>query len=383
MGASLLEERHLTLAARMQQEAQVFEPRPGAAQDFSQLAKALAQIGCFRHLIPKAYGGQADPVEVRSLCAIREELAYRSAAADSIFAVHGLGTYPLLLGADEELRRSLLPGAAEGSTIFAFALTEPEAGSDVSAISCSARRSGDSYLLNGVKRFISNAGIASHYTLFARTAEGSKGLSTFVIPAGSAGLRVLPQRLLGEHPIGELVLENCRIAASLRVGAEGNGMQMAFATLDVFRSSVGAAAVGMARRALDEAVAYAQKRRQFGGPLAALQGVQFLLAESAAEIDAARMLVHKAAAKKDEGAARITYEAAVAKLFASEAAHRAIDRCLQIHGANGLIHGSPTERLYRDIRALRIYEGASEVLKVVIARQLLSQTGSTSDLPHR
>jgi acyl-CoA dehydrogenase len=383
MGASFLEDRHLTLAAWMRQQAQAIEPRPGVPEDFSQLAKALARLGCFRHLVPKAYGGEADPVEVRLLCAIREELAYRSAAADSIFAVQGLGTYPLLLGADEELRRSLLPSAADGTAIFAFALTEPEAGSDLSAISCSAHRSGDHYLLNGVKRFISNAGIASHYTLFARTAEGSKGLSTFVVPTSSPGLRVLPQRLLGEHPIGELVLDNCRIATSQRVGGEGNGMQLALSTLDVFRSTVGAAAVGMARRALDEAVTYAQKRRQFGGPLASLQGVQFLLAESTTEIDAARLLVQRAAAKKDQGAARITYEAAVAKLFATEAAQRAIDRCLQIHGANGLIHGSATERLYRDIRALRIYEGASEVLKVVIARHLLSQTGSTSELPPR
>lgn len=371
-----LEQRHLLLAKRMRQAAVALERSADESEDFQRVTQALAQTGAFRHLLPKTFGGEADRVEVRSFCVLREELAYRSAAADAIFAVQGLGTHPLLLDGDEPLRRSLLPSAANGSAIFAFALTEPEAGSDLSAIRCAARRNGDHYVLSGAKRFISNAGIATHYTLFARTAEGSKGLSTFVVPKDAPGLRIAPMRMLAEHPIAELTFDDCRVPASLRVGDEGNGMRLALSTLDVFRSTVGAAAVGMARRALDEAIGHAQRRRQFGGPLAALQGVQFLLAESAAEIAAARLLVHSAAAKKDEGATRIAYEAATAKLFATEAAQRAVDRCLQVHGGYGLIKDSIMERLYRDIRALRIYEGASEVLKVVIARYLLSDSNS-------
>jgi acyl-CoA dehydrogenase len=375
MSTTVLEERHLKIAAQLREAAAALEPLAGEAEDFEEVAKRLAQMGCFRHLVPKAYGGREEKVEVRALCAIREELGYRSATADSIFAVQGLGSYPVLLAGDDPQRQSLLPQAATGKAIFAFALTEPEAGSDLAALSSTARRSGDNYLLNGAKRFISNAGIASHYTLFARTAEGSGGLSAFVVPSDSPGLRISPIEMLSEHSIGDLRLENCPVPSSLRLGSEGNGMRLALATLDVFRSTVGAAAVGMARRALDEAIGYAKRRRQFGAPLSALQGIQFLLAESATEIEAARLLVHRAAAKKDEGAERITYEAAIAKLFATEAAQRAIDRCLQIHGGNGLVKGAATERLYRDIRALRIYEGASEVLKVVIARHLLAEAG--------
>jgi acyl-CoA dehydrogenase len=371
MSGDLLEARHLQLAEDLRQACASLEPVPGAAEDFRQLAARLAQMDCFRHLVPLAYGGRQERVEVGALCAIREELGYRNAAADSIFAVQGLGSHPVLIAGDEQQRRSLLPQVAEGSAIFAFALTEPDAGSDVAAISSTARRNGDHYLLNGAKRFISNAGIASHYTVFARTKEGRDGLSAFVVPSNSPGLRISSLEMLAEHSIGDLALENCRVPASSRIGSEGDGMRLALSTLDVFRSTVGAAAVGMARRALDEAVAYAKRRHQFGAPLGLLQGVQFLLAESTTEIDAARLLVHRAAAKKDGGAARIAYEAATAKLFATEAAQRAIDRCLQIHGGNGLVKGAVTERLYRDIRALRIYEGASEVLKVVIARSLL------------
>ena len=228
-------------------------------------------------------------------------------------------------------------------------------------------------MITGTKRFISNAGIATHYTVFARTAPGAKGLSAFLVPADAPGLRAAPMQLMMEHPIGELHFEGCRVPASARLGDEGAGMRLALGTLDVFRSTVGAAAVGMAQRALDEAVAYARSRRQFGAPLSDLQGIQFLLAESAVELEAARLVVHRAAAIKDAGAERVTYEAAVAKLFSTEAAQRIIDRCLQVHGGNGVVKGFAVERLYRDVRALRIYEGASEVQKVVIARHLLGQ----------
>jgi acyl-CoA dehydrogenase len=280
----------------------------------------------------------------------------------------------VLLGGSEALRRELLPAVAEGRALFAFALTESGAGSDVAGLATSARAEGDAYVLDGEKRFISNAGVATHYTVFARTAPGAKGISAFVVPADAPGLRIRHRmRLLGDHPIGEIELRGCRVPAGARLGAEGDGMRLALGTLDVFRLTVGAAAVGMARRALDEAVAYSQNRQQFGGPLSALQGVQFLLADSAAELEASRLLVLRAAAALDSGAPRVTYEAAVAKLFATEAAQRIVDRSVQVHGGNGLVKGHPVERLYRDVRALRIYEGASEVQKLVIARQLLQQ----------
>jgi acyl-CoA dehydrogenase len=277
----------------------------------------------------------------------------------------------VLAGTDAQ-RLELLPRVARGEALFAFALTEPEAGSDVAALATSAVREGDHYVLSGHKRFISNAGIATHYTVFARTAAGRRGLSAFVVPAATPGFRVSAKmELLGEHPIGELALEGCRVPASARLGDEGAGMRLALGTLDVFRSTVGAAAVGMARRALDEAVAYAKARRQFGAPLAELSAVQALLADSAVELTASRLLVHMAAATKDAGQARVTFEAAAAKLFSTEAAQRIIDRCLQVHGGNGVVKGFAVERLYRDVRALRIYEGASEVQRLVIARHLL------------
>ena len=373
MSASLLEPRHLELAGEMRRRAAVLEPSENKPYSDVALAVEVARLDCYRHLVPASYGGADQAIEVRSICVVREELAYRNAAADALFAVQGLGSHPLLLAADEARKRVLLPRVAQGTALFAFALTEPDAGSDVAAISTSARRDGDDYLLDGTKRFISNAGIATHYTVFARTAPGPRGLSAFVVPAHAPGLRVVPLEMLSQHPIGDLVLEGCRVTSSARLGAEGEGMKIALGTLDVFRTTVGAAAVGMARRALDEAVAYAKHRHQFGAPLASLQGVQSLLAESAAEIDAARLLVHRAAAAKDSGAGRVTYEAAVAKLFATEAAQRIIDRCLQVHGGVGVLKGNPLERLYRDVRALRIYEGASEVLKLVIARQLFEQ----------
>jgi acyl-CoA dehydrogenase len=312
-------------------------------------------------------------LDVRALCVLREEIAYRSAALDSIFAVQGLGSHPVHLAGTAAQKAELLPKVAKGSALFAFALSESHAGSDVAALSCAAARDGDSYVLRGGKRFISNAGIATHYTVFARTAPGPKGISAFVVPADAPGFKVTPMSVMADHPIGELSFDVCRVPASARLGDEGAGMRLALGTLDVFRCTVGAAAVGMAQRALDEATAYAKSRMQFGAPLADLQGVQFLLAESATELDAARLLVHRAAATKDAGAERVTYEAATAKLFATEAAQRIIDRSLQIHGGNGVVKGFAVERLYRDIRSLRIYEGASEVQKVVIARHLLGR----------
>jgi acyl-CoA dehydrogenase len=332
--------------------------------------KKMAGAGLLGLVVPSRHSGALEQVEALGLCAVREELAAHSGLADSIFAVQGLGTQPIVLGGSDAQREEFLPLAARGERVFAFALTEPEAGSDAAALSTTARREGDHYVLDGSKRFISNAGLADHYTVFARTGEGTRGISAFLVDANAPGLTVGPQMpVIAPHPIAELHFHHCVVPASRKLGEEGQGLKLALGTLDLFRSTVGAAAVGMARRALKEALAYTQKRVQFGAPLGELQGVQFLLAESAVELDAARLLVHHAASVKD-GGSRVTYEAAVGKLFATEAAQRIIDRSLQLHGGNGVLMGFAVERLYREIRALRIYEGASEVQKLVIAREL-------------
>jgi len=367
---TFLDPEHLQLRDRAREETRSLEVHEHASGRV--LWAELRRLGYQRHLVPRAFGGKREVVSVRSICVLREEVAFRNAAADSILAVAGLGSQPVLLAGTEAQQRELLPQVAEGRALFAFALTEPDAGSDVAALRATAERDGDGYRLSGEKRFISNAGIATHYTVFARTGPGPRGISAFVVPAGTPGLRVdTSLKLMAEHPIGELFFDECRVPASALLGTEGAGMRLALGTLDLFRATVGAAAVGMARRALEEALAYARKRQQFGAPLAELPAVQALLADSAVELDAARLLVHRAAAARDLGRERVTYEAAVAKLFATEAAQRIIDRALQVHGGNGVVKGFMVERLYRDIRGLRIYEGATEVQRLVIARELL------------
>lgn len=365
----LLEPAHLDLASRARAAFTAFEP--GAVYDERALVAQLAGSGFYPYLVPRAFGGPHERVDVRSLCVLREELAYRSPAADSVFAVQGLGSHPLVLAGSPEQQAAHLAAVATGAQLFAFALTEPEAGSDVAALKTTATQEGDGWVLRGHKRFISNAGVATHHTVFARTGEGTRGISAFVVPAKAPGQRVVPMELIGEHPIGELFFDGCKVPDSARVGEVGQGLKLALGTLDVFRSTVGAAAVGMARRALDEAISWTRSRVQFGKPLSELPAVQALLAESAVELDASRLLVHRAALAKDHGQERITYEAAVGKLFATEAAQRIIDRCLQVHGGQGVVKGAAVERLYRDVRALRIYEGASEVQRLVIARHLL------------
>ena len=332
--------------------------------DHASLVRALASLNIYPHLLSPS---------VRTLCVLREELAYRNPAADSVFAVQGLGSYPVQKAGTDSQKARFLDGVRDGKHLFAFALTEPEAGSDVASLTTAAVREGDSYVLRGHKRFISNAPVATHLTVFARTSPGTKGISAFVVPATAKALRIVPTELLGDHPVGEVHFDSVRVGSDALLGQEGDGLKLALGTLDVFRTTVGAAAVGMARRALDEALSYARTRKQFGAPLSELPAVQALLAESAVELEAASLLVHKAAAHKDFGQERVTYEAAVAKLFATEAAQRIIDRCLQIHGGQGVVRGHPLERLYRDVRALRIYEGASEVQRLVIARHLIAQ----------
>jgi acyl-CoA dehydrogenase len=373
MSASFLTPEHHALKARAAESFASLEAGTLHLDDAG-LAQAVAAQGYSPYLVPAAFGGVHAQVQVMSLCVLREELAFRNAAADSIFAVQGLGSHPLVLAGSDAQRHELLPKVARGEVLFAFALTEPDAGSDVANLSTRAERTADGYRLTGHKRFISNAGVATHYTVFARTGDGPKGISAFLVPASTPGFRVSKaMELLGEHPIGELEFDGCVVPPDALLGELGGGLKLALSTLDVFRGTVGAAAVGMARRALEEALSYVKTRRQFGAPLAELSAVQALLADSAVELEASRLLVHMAATTKDQGQARVTYEAAVSKLFATEAAQRIVDRCLQVHGGNGVVKGFAVERLYRDVRALRIYEGASEVQRLVIARHLLGQ----------
>jgi len=309
---------------------------------------------------------------VRSLCLTRERLCYRSGLADLMFAMQGLGSYAITLAGTDELKQKYLPKVASGEFIAAFAITEPNAGSDTGSMQTTATKDGDDYIINGAKRFISNAGIADFYTLFAKTdpTAGNKGVSAFVLDANTPGLTIKKLKLISAHPIGELEFNNCRISSSQMLGLPGEGFKLAMRTLDTFRASVGAMALGMGTRALDEAINYARKRILFNKPLTEFQAIQFKLAEMATELDAARLLVYRAAWLKDQGQV-ITRQAAMAKLFATESAQRAIDEAIQIHGGSGLIHGAITERLYREIRATRIYEGTSEIQKIVIANQLL------------
>lgn len=357
--------------------AHEIEPRAGEEGDvdaqFRALLESLAQAGLLRYAVASA-GASLD---VRALCLIREALSYTWSLADLAFVMQGLGTYAISLAAPEHVRDFWLSRAARGKAIAAFALTEPDAGSDVMSIKTTAQREGDTYVINGHKCFISNAGLADFYTVFARTgtrADGRAELSAFVVGARVPGFRLRTRtELIAPHPIGEIEFSNCRVPAEDMVGNEGDGFRLAMQTLDTFRASVGAAACGMARRALDEAIRHARTRRQFGRPLAEHQLIQEKLADMVTELDAARLLVYRAAYLKDTGAERVTREASEAKLYATEAGSRIIDSALQIHGGSGLVRGSIIERLYRDIRALRIYEGTSEIQKLVIASQLLKE----------
>ena len=352
------------------------EEGPRADATFRALLSLLAQADLLSYSVAR---GDGAPLDARSLCVVREALAYHSPLADLAFVMQGLGTYAVSLAAPEHVRDFWLGRARAGKAIAAFALTEPEAGSDVSSIRTEARRDGDSYVITGRKCFISNAGLADFYTVFARTgtrADGRAELSAFIVGARMPGFRVLARtELVAPHPIGELEFDGVRVPAEDRVGAEGQGFRLAMQTMDTFRASVGAAACGMARRALDEAVAYAKARRQFGVTLAMHQLIQEKLAVMQTELDAARLLVYRAAHLKDSAAppSLLTRAASQAKLYATEAAQRVVDESVQIHGGSGLVRGNPVERLYRDVRALRIYEGTSEIQKLIIAREMLKE----------
>lgn len=327
----------------------------------------LASGGWLAHVAP------AD--RCAAVCVLREELARVSGLADTTFVMQGLGTGPIFLFGSEAQKAEWVGRAARGEAVAAFALTEPEAGSDVAAMTTVARRDGDDYVIDGDKTLISNAGLADVYCLFARTSSaGRAGLSAFVVPARAPGL-VVSERfaMLAAHPIGALRLRGCRVPASARIGEEGDGFRIAMACLDRFRPTVGAAAVGFAQRALEEAVARARSRRQFDRTLAEHQGVRLAIADMKSQLDAARLLVQRAAAAVDAGAKDATRRSAMAKLYATEAAQRIVDASLQIQGGQGLVRGRPVEQLYREVRALRIYEGTSEIQKLVIAREVLGR----------
>ncbi|MET0670567.1 MAG: acyl-CoA dehydrogenase family protein [Xanthobacteraceae bacterium] len=335
---------------------------------------ALGEAGLLKAVVPAEFGGLHPQLDVRTLCIARETLAFRDGLADFAFAMQGLGTGSISLYGTNDLKRRYLPPVRDGKAIAAFALSEPEAGSDVAAMATTAKLDGNQFRIDGEKTWISNGGIADHYVVFARTGEapGARGLSAFVVDADAPGLTVAERiDVIAPHPLARLTFDAVRVPAANRLGGPGEGFKVAMATLDIFRSTVGAAALGFARRALHETVEHAASRKLFGAPLGDLQMTQAAIADSATEVDAAALLVYRAAWTKDQGAARVTSEAAMAKMFATEAAQRVIDRAVQLHGGLGVTKGVKVEELYREIRALRIYEGATEVQKIVIAREAL------------
>jgi acyl-CoA dehydrogenase len=336
------------------------------------LVARLGRDGFLAHTAPDP--AAPAPLDVRTICLMRETLARHDGLADFAFAMQGLGAGPISLFGSPEQRR-WLTRTRTGTAIAAFALTEQKSGSDVANIAMIATRDGGDYVLDGEKTWISNGGIADLYVVFARTGEGTgaKGLSAFLVPGDVSGLSVAERiDVSAPHPLARLKFDRVRIPASALIGAAGDGFKIAMATLDIFRATVGAAALGFARRALDEAVARVGKRELFGGPLADLQMVQGHIADMAVDVDAAALLVYRAAWTKDNGAARVTREASMAKLFATERAQAVVDKAVQLHGGDGVRRGHIVEKLYREIRALRIYEGASDVQKIVIARQTLA-----------
>lgn len=334
----------------------------------------LADGGLLDYVLPKTKPSGRRGIDARSLCLVRENLARASGFADCMFVMQGLGSAPVWIAGTKDQQAAVLPRVASGLAIAAFALTEPEAGSDVASMRTTATKVDGGYAIDGIKTFISNAGVADVYSVFAKTDvnAGAKGISAFVVEKSNPGLHVVErQRVIAPHPIGTLRFERCFVPDSALLGDVNEGFSIAMKTLDVFRPTVGAAACGLARRALAEALARASTRVQFGKPIAAFQGIQFHLAQMAADVEASRLLVYRAATLQDTTDAPTTRESSLAKWQATEAAQRVIDKAVQIFGGAGVLVGSIVERLYREIRALRIYEGTSEIQQVVIATRLL------------
>ena len=338
------------------------------------IARQLADGGWFHYAIAgKSYGAANDAIDVRSLCLVRETLAQYSGLAEFVFAMQGLGSGPISLFGSDAQKQKYLPQVADGRYLAAFAISEANAGSDAAALECSAKLEGDSYIINGEKTWISNGGLADFYVVFARTGEasGSRGISAIIVDASTPGFRVAEKiEVTAPHPLARLSFENCRVPVAQRIGEPGQGFKIALGTLDVFRTSVAAAATGLARHALNLALERAVSRKMFGQTLADFQLTQAKIADMATAIDAAALLTYRAAWLKDSGRP-VTVEAAMAKMAATESAQKVIDDAVQILGGLGVLKGNPVEQLYREIRPLRIYEGATEVQQIVIARGIL------------
>ena len=361
------EPRHRTLAANLDAWARENVVADDADTDATCRAfvHALGQAGWLRHAVGE--------IDTRAVCLVRETLARHSGLADFAFAMQGLGSGAITLFGTDEKKNRFAARAGDGTAIAAFALSEPACGSDAAALICEARASGDAYVLNGEKTWISNGGIADFYVVFARTGEapGARGITAFIVEPGTPGFDCSERiDIIAPHPLARLRFRDCRVSSAQRIGEPGQGFKIAMATLDVFRTSVAAAALGFARRALEEALRHAKARAMFGQTLADFQLTQAKLALMATDIDAAALLTYRAAWLRDRGQP-VTVEAAMAKMVATEKAQRIIDDAVQILGALGVVHGSPVERLYREIRPLRIYEGATEVQQLIIARGLL------------
>ena len=338
------------------------------------LVRLLGDAGWLRHAVGgTSFGGNADTIDTRALCLIRETLARHDGLADFVFAMQGLGSGAITLQGTAAQKARYLPRVASGEAIAAFALSEPDAGSDVAAMTCAARIDGDTAVLNGEKTWISNGGIADFYVVFAREGAmpGSRGISAFIVDTDAPGLEIAARiDVIAPHPLARLRFTDCRIPVTARIGAAGEGFKVAMRTLDVFRTSVAAAALGFARRALDESLQRTTTRRMFNGALSDLQLTQAKLAQMATTIDSAALHTYRAAWMRDRGET-VTREAAMAKLVATEGAQEVIDAAVQLHGGLGVMSGHPVEQLYREIRSLRIYEGATEVQQLIIARELL------------
>ncbi len=389
------EDGHRHLAARLEQwaagqfggEAEHATETRGEKTDAEcrRLVRSMGDAGWLKYAVPSPYGIADDQLDVRSLCIARETLASHSGLADFAFAMQGLGSGPISLFGSADLKARYLPGVAGGESIAAFAISEANAGSDISAMTTTARLDGDSYVIDGEKTWISNGGIADFYVVFCRTEPRADGKSQFialVVEPSDPGFSVSERiETISPHPLGTLRFTDCRVPVNRIVGEPGRGLSVALGTLDVFRTTVGAAALGFARRALSEAVRHVVERKIFGGVLSDLQLTQAAIADMATEVDASALLVYRSAWVRDTAKGRVTREAAMAKMYSTEAAQRVIDRAVQLFGGRGVVSGNVVEKLYREIRALRIYEGATEVQKLVIAGRVMHDfsTGGNTD----
>lgn len=377
------EQRHHELAGRLAgwpagDEAAEHADMAGTCR---RLAREFGRLGLLDYVVPRRQAdGTYAPIEVRSLSVIREALGYHHILADAVFAMQGIGTGAIWMHGSDYLKDRYLEPCRTGEKVAAFALSEPEAGSDVASMTTSARRDGDHYVINGTKTWITNAGFADHYVVVARTGEapGARGLSAFMVDADTPGLTIGdPIELIAPHPAASLTFEDCRIPASHLIGQAGNGFKVAMSVFDIFRTSVGGAAVGVARRALDETLGRVTQRRIYGKLMSEMEGVQFKLADMASDIECSALAVYRAGWMKDVRGVRGTREASMAKLVATEAANRVVDSALQLFGGMGVTKGNIIEQLYREVRPMRLYEGASEVQKLIIARNLLAEAASS------